>query len=429
MYLPKDQGVPGGVPTPNPVFGQGFFNTLTPNNRKFTDQVLLDLGIEQQLGFGTDSTLTARVYADWTNNRFDSRTAFAETLSLGAGGVVKSVTPQALRRFELKQQSLGAQAQHSWKFAPNQTITYGFDYRNTAVKSINANLATNVETLNFKDSISQGAIFGQYIWDITPSFRTSLGLRQDFSSLSKGSATSPSVGFKWVLGDTTLRANYIRNFRTPTISNLFSTSLSNRGNPDLKPEIGDSFDIGFDQKLGDIAFLRVTGFQNTISNVVAFERFPRPIDGFTGGWTNLGEVQTRGIETTLNVKLTKNVYAFVNYTLTDPIIRQDANRSVIGKELRFAGADKLGLGVSYENPNGWFASLLLNSLSSYPTNNTNTESLPGYTTVDARVLIPLGTKNFTLNAGVENIFNQEYQLFAGFPNAGRTFRVGFDWKF
>ena len=429
LYLPKDQGVPGGVPIPNPVFGQGFFNTLTSNNRKFTDQVLLDLGIDQKLGLGDDSTLTARVYADWTNSRFDSRTAFAETLSSGPSGIVKSITPQSLRRFELRQQSLGAQVQHSWKFAKNQTITYGFDYRNTAVRSASANLRTNVETINYKDSISQGAIFGQHIWDITPSFRTSLGLRQDFSSLAKGSATSPSVGFKWQLGDTALRANYIRNFRTPTISNLFSTSPTNIGNPNLKPETGDSFDIGFDQKLGDIAFLRVTGFQNTISNVVAFERITPPIGGISGTFINLGEVQTRGIETTLNLKLAKNIYAFVNYTLTDPIIRQDSNKNVIGKELRFAGADKLGLGVSYENSSGWFTSLILNSLSGYPTNNLNTESLPGYTTVDARVLIPLGNKNFTLNAGVENIFNQEYQLFAGFPNAGRTFRVGFDWKF
>ena len=120
---------------------------------------------------------------------------------------------------------------------------------------------------------------------------------------------------------------------------------------------------------------------------------------------------------------------FANYTLNDPVIRKDSNATTIGKELRFAGADKLGLGLSYENPNGWFASLLMNSLSGYPTDNLNTESLPGYTTVDARILVPLSGKNVTLNAGVENIFDRKYQLFAGFPNAGRTFRVGFDWKF
>jgi vitamin B12 transporter len=428
LYLAKEQGVPGGVPTPDPVFGQGFFNSLTDNNRKFTDQVLLDLGFEQQLGL--DSTLSLRVYSDWTNVRFDNRTAFAETLSSRSGAVSKALTAQTQQRFETRQRSLGFQGQHAWKFAPNQTLTYGFDYRNTKVRSARTNLRTEVESLSYDDGIAQGAVFGQYIWDITPKIRTSLGLRQDFSSLAKGAATTPSVGFKWDLtNSTTLRANYIRNFRTPTISNLFSANPTNIGNPDLKPETGDSFDIGIDQKFGEVALLRLTGFQNTISNVIAFQRITPPINGVSGTWTNIGEVRTRGIEANLNVKLAKNVYTFVNYTLNDPVIRKDSNPAVIGKELRFAGADKLGIGLSYENPKGWFGSLLLNSLSRYPTDNLNTESLPGYTTLDTRWLVPLSGKSLTLSAGIENIFDRRYQLFAGFPNGGRTFRLGLDWKF
>ncbi|MFM8004239.1 MAG: TonB-dependent receptor domain-containing protein, partial [Dolichospermum sp.] len=86
-----------------------------------------------------------------------------------------------------------------------------------------------------------------------------VGLRQDFSSLVNGSVTSPSVGTKFTVSDsTTLRANYIKNFRVPTIANLFNVNPSNIGNPELKPERGDSFDIGIDQKLGDIGLLRLT---------------------------------------------------------------------------------------------------------------------------------------------------------------------------
>lgn len=430
LYLPKDQGVPGGVPIPNPVFGQGFFNFLTDNNRKFTDEVLTDLTWEQQLGNGTDSTLTARVYSDWLNVRFDNRTQFAETLSLRNGQVIRGITPQTQQRFETRQRSLGVQLQHAWKLAPNQTLTYGADYRNTAVRNARTNLVTNVEQLSYDDAIDQGAIFAQYILDITPNLRTSLGIRQDFSSLAKGSATSPSIGLRWSLGDTTLRGNYIRNFRTPLLSNLFNANPTNIGNPDLKPEIGDSFDVGVDQKIGSFAFLRLTAFQNTISNVVAFRRIAPPINGISGTWENIGEVRTRGIEATLDFRVARNVFSFVNYTLNDPIITKDTNPAVVGKELRFAGADKLGVGLSYENSSGWFASILLNSLvGRYPTDNTNTEFLPGYTTVDARLLVPLSGRNVIFSAAIDNIFDREYQLFAGFPNAGRTFRVGMDWKF
>ncbi|MEO0935316.1 MAG: TonB-dependent receptor plug domain-containing protein, partial [Cyanobacteria bacterium J06641_2] len=69
MYLAKDQGVPGGVATP-----QAAFNSLTDNNRKYTDQVLTDLTWNAKLGKADDSLLTARVYLDFLNTRFDNRT-------------------------------------------------------------------------------------------------------------------------------------------------------------------------------------------------------------------------------------------------------------------------------------------------------------------------------------------------------------------
>jgi vitamin B12 transporter len=431
IYLSKDQGVPGGVPIPSPQFGQGFFNSLTDANRKYNDQFLLDLGIEQRLGNGSDSTLTGRIYYDNLSTRFDSRTAFAKTLSVQNGQVVKAVTPQTQRQFDNKQKSLGIQAQHNWQIAPTQSLTYGFDYRSTNNRNTINSTTTGTQSVSYDDTISQGALFAQYNLDLTPQIRATAGLRQDFSSLANGGATSPALGVKWdVNSATTLRANYIRNFRTPTLANLFSANPTNIGNPNLLPETGDSFDIGVDQKLGNFGLLRLTAFQNNISNVIAFQPINPAVNGVSGTYTNIGEVQTQGIEAALNARLAPNLYGFINYTLNNPQIKRDADATVVGRELRFAGADKLSIGISYENPFGWYGSLALNSLSSYPTNNTNTESLPGFTSFDANIVAPLNSdRTLTLNASVQNIFDQRYQLFAGFPDAGRTFRTGIDWKF
>jgi vitamin B12 transporter len=431
VFLFKNQGVPGGVPTPNPQFGQGFFNTLTDANRKYNDQVLFDVGIDQKLGNGNDSTLTGRVYYDSLSTRFDSRTAFADALSVVNGQVIKSRTPQTIRQFDSKQRSLGIQTQHNWQITPTQNITYGFDYRNTNNRSTNNNLASGIQTVGYDGTISQGALFAQYNVDLTPQVRATAGLRQDFSSLTNGSATSPALGVKWdVNSATTLRANYIRNFRNPTLSNLFSANPTFIGNPNLLPEIGNSFDVGVDQKLGNFGLLRLTAFQNNISNVIAFQRITPAVNGVSGTFTNIGEVQTQGIEASLNAKLVPNLYVFVNYTLNNPQIKKDANPTVVGKELRFSGADKLSMGISYENSFGWYGSLALNSLSGYPTDNANTEFLPGFTSFDANFVAPLNPdRSLTLNASVQNIFDQRYELFAGFPDAGRTFRTGIDWKF
>jgi vitamin B12 transporter len=407
LYLNKEQGTPGGVPIPSPVNGQGFFNSLTDKNRKYTDQILTDFTWNLKLGDGDDSLLTAKVYGDFLNTRFDP------------SGSVSSQN-----RFQTNQSSYGIQTTHSWNFAKNQSLVYGFDYRNVNVRNTSFSYSTNKETLNYDNDINQGALFTKYEVVLIPNLTVNVGLRQDFSSLVNGSVTSPSVGTKYAVSDsTTLRANYIQNFRVPTIANLFNVNPSNIGNPELKPERGDSFDIGIDQKLGNIGLARLTFFKNNVSDTIAFKRLTPPVNGNTGTWENIGLVETTGIEATLNLQVAKNIYTFVNYTANDPRIFKSSNAAEINKELRFAGADKLNLGVSYETPQGLYLGLLMNSLNGYPTNNTNTEFLSGYTTFDFKLLVPLSDK-LVVTGSVENLFNQRYQLFPGFPDGGRGFQIG-----
>ena len=407
LYLNKEQGTPGGVSIPFPVNGQGFFNSLTDKNRKYTDQILTDLTWNLKLGGGDDSLLTAKVYGDFLNTRFDP------------SGSVSSQN-----RFQTNQSSYGIQTTHSWNFAKNQSLVYGFDYRTVNVRNTSFSYSTNKETLNYDNDINQGALFTKYEVVLIPNLTVNVGLRQDFSSLVNGSVTSPSVGTKYAVSDsTTLRANYIQNFRVPTIANLFNVNPSNIGNPELKPERGDSFDIGIDQKLGNIGLARLTFFKNNVSDTIAFKRLTPPVNGNTGTWENIGLVETTGIEATLNLQVAKNIYTFVNYTANDPRIFKSSNAAEINKELRFAGADKLNLGVSYETPQGLYLGLLMNSLNGYPTNNTNTEFLSGYTTFDFKLLVPLSDK-LVVTGSVENLFNQRYQLFPGFPDGGRGFQIG-----
>ena len=407
LYLNKEQGTPGGVPIPSPVNGQGFFNSLTDKNRKYTDQILTDFTWNLKLGGGDDSLLTAKVYGDFLNTRFDP------------SGSVSSQN-----RFQTNQSSYGIQTTHSWNFAKNQSLVYGFDYRTVNVRNTSFSYSTNKETLNYDNDINQGALFTKYEVVLIPNLTVNVGLRQDFSSLVNGSVTSPSVGTKYAVSDsTTLRANYIQNFRVPTIANLFNVNPSNIGNPELKPERGDSFDIGIDQKLGNIGLARLTFFKNNVSDTIAFKRLTPPVNGNTGTWENIGLVETTGIEATLNLQVAKNIYTFVNYTANDPRIFKSSNAAEINKELRFAGADKLNLGVSYETPQGLYLGLLMNSLNGYPTNNTNTEFLSGYTTFDFKLLVPLSDK-LVVTGSVENLFNQRYQLFPGFPDGGRGFQIG-----
>ena len=60
--------------------------------------------------------------------------------------------------------------------------------------------------------------------------------------------------------------------------------------------------------------------------------------------------------------------------------------------------------ISYENTFGWYSALALNSLSGYPTDKTNSEFLPGFTSFDFNFVALLNpARSVTLNASVQNI--------------------------
>lgn len=399
LYLNKDFGVAGGVPIPESI---GEFNTLTPLARQNTEELFLDLTWQAQLDRAGNSQLTSRILADLLDYDFDN----PDPATFGT-------------RDEVSRQSVGAQVQHNWKIAKNQTLTYGFDYRNTQSRNTTFNYELGTTNVNYDGGIDQGALFARYDLNITPKFNLNFGLRQDFNSLANGSFTSPSVGARLALGESTvLRANYARSFRAPQIVNLEGLAAFNViGNPDLEPERGDSFDIGIDQSLGKNGLLRLTFFANTISNLINFQF------GAPSTYKNIGKVRTLGLEADLNVRLHKNLYAFANYTLNEPEITEDGDPAIAGNELSFRGADSLNFGLAYENAQGIYVAAIGRYLSSYFVNNTNTDSLPGYTTVDLKLRFPIGD-SFAFTGSLDNLFDHQYEQFPGFPAVGRSFRLG-----
>ncbi|MGB0564244.1 MAG: hypothetical protein ACPGVO_20950 [Spirulinaceae cyanobacterium] len=57
------------------------------------------------------------------------------------------------------------------------------------------------------------------------------------------------------------------------------------------------------------------------------------------------------------------------------------------------------------------------------TNNTNTETLRDDTTLDLKTRIPLRSA-LGLNASWNNVFDESFQEFPGFPGVGSNVRVG-----
>ena len=312
------------------------------------------------------------------------------------------------------QTSLGGQLQHAWQVADNQNITYGIDYRNVQATNETTALLTGVTTENYDDSINQTGIFARYQADVTSRFSVNAGVRQDFNDLADGSFTSFDLGTRVALTDTTnFRANFARNFRVPTLADLFFSPFNN---PDLDPETGISFDVGVDQQIGDRGLFRFTFYRNEVDDAIAFDL----VDSIP---LNIGRVESIGIETELNYQVLDSVFAFANYTWNRPEIKDGPEPADNGNSVPFTNADSFNLGVAYEPGDGLYAALFLHSISDTFADRGNLETLDGRTTLDFKLRVPL-SDNWVLNASMDNIFDEQYEEFPGFPGVGRSVQVG-----
>ena len=398
LYLTKDLGVPGGVPVPGSIAGG--FNGLTADDNQYTENLLLDLTYEAELGQGDDSLLTARVFGDFLESTFSDPVADNGFDSPSEDNV--------------DQTSLGGQLQHAWQVADNQNITYGIDYRNVQATNETTALLTGVTTENYDDSINQMGIFARYQADVTSRFSVNAGVRQDFNDLADGSFTSFNLGTRVALTDTTnFRANFARNFRVPTLADLFFSPFNN---PDLDSETGISFDVGVDQQIGDRGLFRLTFYRNEVDDAIAFDL----VDSIP---LNIGRVESIGIETELNYQVLDSVFAFANYTWNRPEIKDGPEPADNGNSVPFTNADSFNLGVAYEPGDGLYAALFLHSISDTFADRGNLETLDGRTTLDFKLRVPL-SDNWALNASMDNIFDEQYEEFPGFPGVGRSVQVG-----
>ncbi|HRH67026.1 MAG TPA: TonB-dependent receptor [Bacteroidia bacterium] len=162
----------------------------------------------------------------------------------------------------------------------------------------------------------QHSKFGnKFIWEINPSWSLSLKSLLYFS-FSKG-FNSPSL-YQLYAPD-----------QYYTYDNNFSSGLS-RGNPDLLPEVSDSYELGLKQKIDDSGFFGIAVFKSITKNLIDYvylwdssiptdqlgTDFSR--DDFRGDrYLNTGKQTTYGIEFTIENRMTDFLKVHFNLSLVN----------------------------------------------------------------------------------------------------------------
>jgi outer membrane receptor for ferrienterochelin and colicins len=149
----------------------------------------------------------------------------------------------------------------------NMELLAGYEYGYEAGKSYKLSAD--------KQDIAEIGLFVSSLYkykkvNIQPSFRYIYNNRY-------ASAFTPALHTKFDITEhTQLRASYARGFRTPAMKELYLQFIDQNhtiiGNPDLKPEIGDHYEIGFEnlKKIGNASVtFTMNAFHNEIKNLIS----------------------------------------------------------------------------------------------------------------------------------------------------------------
>ncbi|HEU0125975.1 MAG TPA: TonB-dependent receptor, partial [Flavobacterium sp.] len=237
----------------------------------------------------------------------------------------------------------------------------------------------------------------------------------DYPAADASDAYNLQIGLFYQLNETQkLGATVSQKTRFATIKDRYSYRMGTAiPNPTLKPETALNYEVNYTASLFNKITFQTALFYSSITDAILSVSNVQP---GRSQMQNFGEAEYRGIEAQLNYSILKNLSFNANYTylerknITSPTIyfTDVPNTKVMGT-LEFEPIKVLRLIANAEFNSSRFST-------SYGTR------VPDYTLLNfyasGKIL-----KNFSLDAGISNIFDRNYSLVEGFPEEGRNFFV------
>jgi len=337
------------------------------------------------------------------------------------------------RREVIPMLAIGGSLQSSIELSNWNSLTIGVDYkhsdlekkdryysgppRSSGVEGKQRYISTfiNDEIKLFDDAliVSLGGRF-DYIkaydgknWDTNPGN----DYDNNFSS-EDWSRFSPKLGVAWHLSEsTTLKSSIGKGFKAPSLYELYTTltrgPLYIECNPELKPEKVLSYDLTLEHLFSEFLMGRASIYQSHAKDFIGYDTIT------STHWKrdNISKVRMRGIEMELEGIMSQQWQWFANYTYNESKIREySADSSVEGNFLPYTPRHKVGLGLTYTNPQLFDSRLVFNYRNKRYTDNENTSKLDSSCTVDFSISRQV-SKNCELALNIENLFDDDYTIY------------------
>jgi len=149
----------------------------------------------------------------------------------------------------------------SYQFQPSAWVAFGTEADESSVDDRSV-FGTNLQG----DGQKNRAVFGE-VHKTSGRWMVDAGLRYDDND-QFGGQTSPRAGVQYsVGGGTRIWGSYGEGYRAPSTGELY---FPGSGNPELEPETGESFEIGFESQR-ERWLVGITAFQKDLTNLIDFD--------------------------------------------------------------------------------------------------------------------------------------------------------------
>lgn len=253
------------------------------------------------------------------------------------------------------------------------------------------------------------AVFAQDDWKITENFAITPGIRADYDSWFYGHV-SPKVAARYVPTEwLTLRASYGHGFRAPEFKEMLilfenpSVGYRVQGNPDLQPETSRSVNAGATIQATRWLRFDVNFFHHQLENLILSVPLDEggPSGSMVFSYRNIGRAFSRGVETSVGLRVARQLRVDVGYTYTDARDLVE-DRMLDGRaphRVTLSSTWKTDFGPSFTARGEWVSERVLRPL-------LQDDEIKGepYVFLNLRAQQPI-VEGISLLAGVDNVFD------------------------
>lgn len=332
-----------------------------------------------------------------------------------------------------RQQELYISSSNVFEILPSWSASAAYDFR---WNKLDSDMRQFVHPHRFTNAVSIATAYNRPLFNIQGSLLATWVKDHTRRMVSRTHRTTliPAVFANvFPLGNKTLsvRAYAKRSFRMPTFNDLFYTDI---GNADLKPESALQYNIGlvferhFEKGLFRHVRWQTDAYYNSVHDkIVAYPK------GQQFRWTmlNLGRVHIKGIdiegETTVKVLPDMMLTARVQYTYQDARDVTDAGDTYYRDQIPYIPwhSGSAIVGIAYRNWTLNYSFIYAGKRYNQQENTRYNYMQPWYTNdLSASYAFRIGTANCRLNAEINNILSQDYEVILNYPMPKINFRMG-----